>query len=301
MSSTDVVRQLGRALTPQELNDIQETVTLCQGLSRHELYETICEHLAWRTLSGTGKIDACRKLLAKLQEQGLLKLPDKEVKRPYQKQPITMSVQTEPVAQINGKLSQLRPIHLRPLFSQSHWPVWNEYVQRYHYLGYSKPFGYAVRYFIESEAGRLGCLLLSGASKSVRLRDDWIGWSSAQRLSHLSRVLNQSRFLIFPWVQVPHLASHVLSLLIKRMEQDYQQHWGFQPVLMETFVDEAYYAGTCYRAAGWHLLGQTQGRGLARVGKTYHSTPKLIFVRPLTKDFRKQLCRSSGQGGERCS
>jgi hypothetical protein len=110
----------------------------------------------------------------------------------------------------------------------------------------------------------------------------------------LVRVLNNSRFLIFPHVQVPHLASHVLGQLARRVRADWLEHWGFAPLLLETFVDPRHYAGTCYRAAGWELLGETSGSGLARPGRTYCSSPRQVWVKPLSADWRARLCATSG-------
>jgi hypothetical protein len=107
-------------------------------------------------------------------------------------------------------------------------------------------------------------------------------------------VVNNSRFLIFPHVRVPHLASHVLGQLARRARADWRDHWGFEPLLLETFVDPRHHAGTCYRAAGWQLLGQTSGRGLARPGQSYHSTPRQVWVKPLTSDGHASLCGAPG-------
>jgi hypothetical protein len=136
-------------------------------------------------------------------------------------------------------------------------------------------------------------VLLAGAAKAVERRDRWIGWSAQERQRHLPWVANNTRFLIFPWVQIRHLASHVLGQLRRRVREDWFERWGYRPVLLETFVDRQRYQGTCYRAAGWIELGETSGRGLPRPGRTYTSTPKRIFVRPLVKDFRAQLCTGS--------
>jgi len=159
--------------------------------------------------------------------------------------------------------------------------LWNEYVSRYHYLGYKKPFGYVLRYFIVSEQGFLGCLMFAGASKALADRDRWIGWTQIQRLRNLAWVINNSRFLIFPWVQVKNLASHILGLVARRVKEDWQERWGYSPVLAETFVDPQYYEGICYKAANWQYLGMTTGEGLVRKGRTYTTTSKKIFVKPL--------------------
>ena len=183
-----------------------------------------------------------------------------------------------------------------PVTEKAAQGLWNGYVARYHYLGYKKPFGYVQRYFIEAGSHRLGCILLSGPAKALTARDRWIGWSERQRLKNLPWVLNNSRFLIFPWVHVANLASHVLGQLVRRVGDDWEQCWGYRPVLLETFVDPAQFHGGCYRAGGWELLGRSTGEGLVRPGKRYKTTPKLIFAKPLQEDFRRVLCCEQLQG-----
>ena len=141
-------------------------------------------------------------------------------------------------------------------------------------------------------------LNLSAAALQCGVRDRWIGWDFRSQYGRLNLIANNSRFLIFPHVQVPHLASHVLGQLARRVRADWLQHWGFEPLLLETFVDPRHYAGTCYRAAGWELLGQTSGRGLDRPGQTYRSTPRQVWVKPLTADWRTRLCAGAGNGHE---
>ena len=131
---------------------------------------------------------------------------------------------------------------------------------------------------------------MAGPARAVAVRDEWIGWTRAQRLRNLGWVVNNTRFLVFPWVRVAHLASHVLGQLARQVGQDWQGRWGYRPVLLETFVDPARYRGTCYRASGWEVLGQTTGQGLARAGKAYQSQAKLVFVRALGEGFRQVLC-----------
>jgi len=175
---------------------------------------------------------------------------------------------------------------------------WDAAVARWHPLGFKGAFGYRLRYFITAGEQYLGCVLLAGAARALLVRDRWIGWDAQTRCEQRVRVLNNSRFLIFPHVQVPHLASHVLGQLARRVCADWQQHWGFEPLLLETFVDPRHYAGTCYRAAGWELLGETSGRGLARPGQTYHSTPRQVWVKPLSADWRTRLCADAGNDHE---
>jgi hypothetical protein len=168
--------------------------------------------------------------------------------------------------------------------------LWQEYVSRYHYLGYKKPFGYYLHYFIGSDRGILGCALFSGAAKNIGVRDRWIGWTPAQRMRNLAWVVNNSRFLIFPWVKVANLASHVLGQIHKQIRAHFKQRWGFCPVLLETFVDSQSYRGSCYKAANWCYLGKTTGLGLVRQGKSYATSAKKIFVKPLVKEYRQLLC-----------
>jgi len=288
--------QCGREVTAKDVEHLREVVSLCSELSRDELAHTICEHWEWVTASGKHKLQACLKLLDKLEQQGELQLPAKRHGgSPKHQKPGRME-RTAPRPEITGPLAEVRPVTLEVVSGRKAKELWNEYVDRYHYLGYQRPFGCRVRYFVVSDRGALGCVLLAGASKSLGVRDNWIGWSDQQRLRNLPWVINNTRFLIFPWVQVRHLASHVLGQLARRVRTDWEQRWGYQPVLMETFVDPERYRGISYQAAGWTLLGPTTGEGLRRPGRSYQTTPKLLFVRPLVRDFREQLCSTQLKG-----
>jgi hypothetical protein len=229
--------------------------------------------------------------LEKLKEAGTIQLPEKQEhqKRGPQKI-ITLTSRTAPRVEILADLSAIGEVGLKVASSINSKKLWNEYVDRYHMLGYKKPFGCRVRYFIVSKHGELGCILLSGAAKSLGVRDNWIGWPDKTRAQNLPWIVNNSRMLIFPWVQARNLASHSLAQLARRVGDDWQERFGYRPLLMETFVDPLHYQGTCYRAAGWTLLGNTTGEGLRRPGREYKTTPKMLFVKPLTKDFREQLC-----------
>jgi len=296
-ASRDIVR-CGRKITAQEVEAARETVRLCRGLSRRELAETICEHWGWVTASGSLKLTACLNVLEEWEQQGELQLP------PKKKKPSTERVRgakhtkrtAPPDEALVGKLADVSPVRLEIVEDRDRAKLWNEYLDRHHYLGYSKPFGCTIRYFIVSDGGLLGCALVAGASRAIKARDEWIGWSKPRRQQNLPWVINNTRFLIFPWVEIRHLASHVLGQLSRRVQEDWQQRWGYDPLLMETFVDPAEFSGTCYRAAGWIEVGRTTGQGLRRKGHTYTSTPKLIYVKPLSKDFRERLCAGALQG-----
>ena len=290
--TTDPLVHCGRIIRAEELAAIRETVAICSGLSRSELALTICEHLEWRSATGSLKLDAGVKLLEKLEEQGVLNLPMKRVVTGGVRKPQPLTQRTDAGELLTGSVGALGPVGVSPVAEPDGSGLWNEYVSRYHYLGYQQPFGCFQRYFITSDRGLLGCLLFSGAAKGLRERDRWFGWSKNERYRNLGYLINNSRFLIFPWVQVKNLASHALGKVVRRIGDDWQQRWGYRPVAVETFVDPAYYAGTCYRAANWLSLGETTGIGLARKGKSYTSSPKKIFVQPLVADFRTVLCSS---------
>lgn len=280
----------GRTISDEELKDIRETVATCFRLSRTELAMTISEHLEWRTATGSLKLDASLKFLEKLELQGLIKLPERQASTNSARKEPPKTERTEADELITGSVRDLGPIKVAPVTEPDEIAFWNEYMNRYHYLGYKQPFGCVLRYFISSGRGRLGCLLFSGASKSLQERDQWIGWSKDERLRNLGFVVNNSRFMLFPWVQVKNLASHALGQVVRRLADDWQHRWKYRPVLIETFVDPEHYAGTCYRAANWLYLGDTTGVGLPRQGKSYTTTPKNIFVLPLASDFRNTLC-----------
>jgi hypothetical protein len=195
---------------------------------------------------------------------------------------------------VHCALSALAPVCLEVVRDAALVAQWDALVARWHPLGFQGAFGYRLRYFITAGERRLGCVLLAGAARAVAVRDRWIGWTAQARRENLARVVNNSRFLIFPHVRVPHLASHVLGQLARRARADWLDHWGFEPLLLETFVDPRHYAGTCYRAAGWQLLGATSGRGLARPGQSYRSTPRQVWLKPLSADCRDRLCAAPG-------
>jgi hypothetical protein len=284
--------QCGREFSAQEINDIRETVAWLPGLARSELAATVCEHMDWRTASGTPKRQACQSLLERLETAGLVELPSLRLNKGHtgKRAGVALSERSARVRPVAGPLRDFAPVRLEAVTKASEVGLWNEYVERFHPLGYKGAFGYRRRYFIRSGSQRLGCVLLGGAARAIAVRDRWIGWNERARLRNLPWVINNSRFLIFPHVQVPHLASHVLGQLARRVAADWRRQWGFAPLLMETFVDPRRFAATCYRAAGWTLLGETSGRGLARPGKRYHSTPRLVLVKPLHEDFRTLLC-----------
>ncbi len=278
----------GRRFTRQQLARVQETVKTFPKLSRRELAETICEHLDWKTARGTNKVSSALVLLEELEAEGIIALPSKRRTGGSVPKPIALR-QAEPA--ISGEVEDLGPITLQLATTETDRKLWKSYVESHHYLGYKRPAGAHLLYFVVSEKlqARLGCLsYCAGQVRSLAPRDEWIGWEKKHREKLLQQVLTQTRFLIFPWVTVSNLSSKVLSLSAKRIGEDWVQHHGYRPVLLETFVDTLEFSGSSYRAANWQYLGETKGRG-RNPERSSTKTPKAIFVYPLQSDWRKQL------------
>lgn len=294
---TGAIRQGLREITTEEVSHIQLVVEQFHRLSRKELARTLCEHLSWFSPSGAPKVSNCLRLLERLADQGMIVLPQKGPSgrlTPDKRPKLTQRTAERPL--IKGPLSAFAPVELQAVSDQAQNALWNEYVERYHPLGHRRPFGNWLRYFLSSDGELLGCLLIAGAAKALHHRDRWIGWSVAHRRRNLPWVINNSRYLIFPWVQIPNLASHALGQLARIVARDWQARWGYRPVLMETFVDPEQHPGTCYQAAGWQALGMTRGEGISRPGKHYTTRPKCIYVKPLDDQFRELLCSEQLQG-----
>lgn len=291
----------GREFTEQELDDIKYMVRRFPKLSRRELFQTICENIGWLTPNGEYKSLACLELLKKLQAQGIIKLPpsrNKNLKK--RKEQVQITSQTDPGPELNISLAKLEPIHLEPVNDRAGRALFSEYLERYHYLGYKRPFGSHLRYFIQAkDEFPLGCLLFAAsAAWALEARDNWIGWTEADRSQRLYLVVVNTRFLIFPWVHVENLASRVLSLAVKRIRSDWHKRYNYQPVLLETFVDTEKYIGTAYRAANWICLGETTGRGRDDRNNKATLPIKQIYVYPLVKDFRDYLLGKEGRNSE---
>jgi hypothetical protein len=278
----------GRRFTRKQLAQIQETVQTFPSLSRRELAETICEHLDWKTARGTNKVSSALILLEELEAEGIIALPSK--RRTGGSAPKSIALrQADPP--ISGKVEELGPITLQLATTETDRKLWKSYVESHHYLGYKRPAGAHLLYFVVSEKlqARLGCLsYCAGQVRSLAPRDEWIGWQKKHREKLLQFVLTQTRFLIFPWVTVSNLSSKVLSLSTKRIAEDWVQRHGYRPVLLETFVDTLMFSGSSYRAANWQYLGETKGRG-HNPERSSTKTPKAIFVYPLQSDWRSQL------------
>ncbi|RLJ05632.1 MAG: IS4 family transposase [Candidatus Aenigmatarchaeota archaeon] len=292
----------GQNFTDEVIQKIRVTVESEPTISRRALSLRVCEWLDWRTPNGKPKEMSCRVALLRLHRQGIVKLPECNVnglsapKGGKKDPPI---VQIEPV---RCNLKDLGGVELIRVGSRESKAsrVWNALMDRYHYLGAGPLCGAQMRYLIKSPYGWLGGLAFSGAAWRVEARDGWIGWGDWARKENLSKVVCNSRFLILPQVKVSNLASHVLSLCVRQLPQDWLERYGFEPVLLETFVERDRFQGTCYRAANWQYVGTTCGRGRQDRDHT-HSVPiKDVYVFPMRKDARRVLCCEPLQGVVRC-
>jgi hypothetical protein len=166
---------------------------------------------------------------------------------------------------------------------------WTKYVADYHTLGMRNMHGAQLRYFVVSEGVELGCMLFSASSWALSERERWIGWDIEDRKARLELIVNNSRFLIFPWVRIRNLASKALSLAARRIQDDWLKEFCYAPVLLETFVDTSLYFGTCYKAANWEFIGETKGRGRMDRHTERALSVKAIYMYPLQRDFREVL------------
>jgi hypothetical protein len=279
----------GKRFNRKQLVEIQRTVNECHHLSLRELGHTLCEHLNWLTPGGNHRIQTCLNALKEMEAAGLFQLPEKQTrpKKATQK-PLQWGEHSAPQPTIEGSVDQFSDIRIEPVTEQEAVMRFNEYIDRYHYLGYRRPIGNHLRYFIIGQDAQgerlLGCMLFAFAVNTLECRDLWIGWNDRQREKHLPLVINNTRFLIFPWVQVKNLASKVLSLAANRVADDWLERHGLQPVLMETFVDAGRFTGSCYRAANWLHIGQSSGRE--------NKSLKAVFVYPLHEDYRAVLTQN---------
>lgn len=286
----------GRRFSVPDLELIAEVVESCSGLSRTELGATVCELLEWKRPSGRLKSRECRELLERLEQDGLIGLPPKGIGRPAGlADSVPRTVAGEPGEPIRGSIRELGPVRLERLEEAAGRRLFRELIDRHHYLGYARPFGARLQYLVYVQAcadAPVACLQYSSPAWRMEARDRWIGWSESGRRKNLQRVVNQSRFLILPWVRVDNLASHVLGCSTRSVAADWYRLYGVWPVLVETLVQQQR-AGTCYRAANWIEVGVTTGRGrMDRRHARHDVAPKRVLVYPLVADAASRLRES---------
>jgi hypothetical protein len=252
---------------------------------RTKLSEELCRLWNWRTANGRLKDMACRTLLLKLDRAGIIYLPAR--KRPSTNGLRNRSLTDVPhdSGAVHCSLQKLLPLNILPVLQTSiELSLFKCLLAKYHYLGFRNTVGENFKYLIKDNQNRpLACLLFGSAAWKCAARDSFIGWDRRTHRTNLGCITNNTRFLILPWVHVPHLASHVLARVAKRICTDWQSKYGHPIYLLETFVDRSRYRGTCYQAANWTLVGQTQGRSRNDCNHTIKTTIKDIYLYPLTR------------------
>ena len=284
----------GRPFGVEQLAQVQALLSQNGGWSRYQLSRELARLWEWRTARGQLKDMAARTLLLKMQERGWIQLPPARMKSPTRsgRAPVSggPTLLESPVC---CALEELRPMRLHEVSPASQRLARRQLeaaLNQYHYLGYRSRVGQNLQYWVCDQQERpLACVVFGAPAWQCAVRDHWIGWSARQRVRQLGQIVNNTRFLILPWVRVPHLASHILGQVSQRIGQDWQAKYGQPLWLLETFVDRQRFAGTCYRAANWICLGQTQGRGRQGPSGRLSTTLKDVYVWPLRPNFRRYL------------
>jgi len=288
----------GRSFSRSELELMRQIAGEFAGLGRTEIARTICELLEWKRPRGGLKNHECRQLLERLAEQGWLRLPQVRQLGPRGPRRVAVTAQSEPQAPLEGTAGEYEPLRLTVVEAGSaDSALWRELVARHHYLSYRVPVGAQLRYLVRAERtgeAVLACLQWTSAAWKMAARDQWIGWTHAQRARNLGFIVNNSRFLILPWVRIKGLASKILAHAARQLPGDWERRYGYRPLLLETLVDGQRFAGTCYRAANWIALGQTTGRGrMDRYHQADGSARKLVLVYPLCPNVQQWLREAS--------
>jgi hypothetical protein len=284
----------GRTLSGDDLGLVRTLIAQHPDWHRTALSLHLCELWNWRNDAGRPKDMAARTLLLKLQARGLIELPPprRRTRRPCAQAPPAFQPELACLcpAPIDQGLKWLQPVSLELAHTTGLRRRAGQLLAQYHYRGFNGPVGENVQYLAQDRHGRqLAVMVFSAAAWKVAARDQFIGWSVEQRQQRLGSIVNQQRFLILPWVRVPHLASHLLALATRRLSADWQARYGHPVWLVETFVEIDRFAGTAYKAAGWLELGQTTGRTRQDRQRTLQTPLKSIWVRPLHPQFRQRL------------
>lgn len=281
------IRYCGRPFTRQEIDWINRLIETDPKLTRQSLSRRFCRKADWRKPDGGLKDMSCRVAFLKMDKDGLIRLP--APKRAYAK-PGSRKQRTAACDPKERIVTPAGRLNLRiELVKKGRSAIWNEFIDRYHYLGYCALPGAQLRYFVKSDDRIIALLGFGAAAWKTAPRDGYIGWTASERKVNLHRVVNNARFLILPWVASKNLASKILSMAAKRVADDWQSRYHYRPCLLETFVEKQRFTGACYKAANWTLVGDTKGRGKLDVKNEYKLPVKSIFLYPLCRNFREKL------------
>ena len=295
MESTRTIQ--GRQIGSADLATIRDLIVTHADWHRTRLSQELCRRWDWVNEQGRLKDIAARALLRKLDGLELIELPApvRSANNAFRNRPVALDILEQERAPIEGRLSDLQPIRIQRVASPVGARLFRGLLQQYHYLDYTGPVGENLQYLIHDRHGRLlGCMLYGAAAWRVADRDRFIGWDGAARKRGLSRIANNMRFLILPWVRIPHLASHLLALIRRRISTDWQEKYGHPILLLETFVEQRRFAGTCYRADNWICVGRTTGRTRNHNSGDPTVPVKSVWLYPLHRRFRGALIAPRG-------
>jgi len=285
------LRYSGRDFNLQEIKAIKSLIQDHPAEKRAGLSRQVCKMLDWRRHDGRLKEMSCRVAMLRMQDDGWIELPPpskvNQNGKPYQR--TYLHFNPEPPRCILS-LATLTNLHLELVTHRNQSQLWNESIDRYHYLGHKALPGAQLRYIVKDHDQVLAFFGFGASAWHVAPRDKFIGWTPSQREHHRHLVINNARFLILPWIKCENLASKLLSMVAKRLPHDWMDRYSYRPVLMETFVETPRFNGICYKAANWRCVGMTQGRGKLEKKHKAVLPKKSIWLYPLKRNFRQELC-----------
>lgn len=280
-----------RVITQNDISFISQVIKEHWNAGRTVISRMLCEAWDWRQTNGHLKDGVCRALLLRLEQQGLITLPPRLLyinqTRNKKNSPATLNFSPEPII---ATVRDLAPIELRQVRRTPEEKLFNNLIRQFHYLGYTQPVGEHLKYLAYAGGRVVACLAFASAPYALDCRDTFLGWSPEARERNRHLLAYNTRFLLLPWVQVPHLASHLLGRIARTISADWQKLYRHPILWLETFVDTERFAGTCYRAANWTLLGETSGRGKYNKTHKQQTSIKAMYGYPLCRDFRRRLC-----------
>jgi len=284
----------GRTIGAEDIASIRQIIAQNPRASRRQLSVLVCQAWGWRQTNGAWRDMVCRGLMLALARAGHIELPLRKFTPPNplarRVRPATDFLLDQSL--LRGPLRALPPLSIRQVRRTDEEALFNGLIERYHYLGYTQPVGEQLKHLVCAQDRPVACLAWSSGPWHMGPRDRFIGWSPAVRRRRLHLLAYNTRFLILPWVEVPHLASHILGRMARQLSADWETVYGHPIHYLETFVDRARFKGTCYRAANWLCLGKTTGRGIKDKQHQVTLSVKDVLGYPLAKDFRAKLCES---------
>jgi hypothetical protein len=282
-----------RVITEDDLVFIRNLILSHPSLSRWALSKKLCEAWNWVQANGALRDMVCRGMMLMLHREGLIELPPvrRTPREPLAKrQPALVCVDDAP---LQMSLTDLGPLEMHQVRRTPEEALFNSLLQEHHYLGYAQPVGEHLKYLVYAQGRPVACLAWSSAPRHLGSRDRFIGWEPQARLRNIRMLAYNTRFLILPWVRVPHLASHILGRMARVLSADWQRMYAHPIYFLETFIDPQRFRGTCYRAANWHVLGLTTGRGKDDLSHQANRSIKEVLCYPLVHDFRWRLAQMS--------